>query len=699
MLKKKLKWNILLSIFLLCIVIIPYTLSKYSTKLTKKIIITPGQSEYDVIFNPNPPAGETVSGTMQNQHFIYGTAQNLTINSYEVDGYIFTGWTTKADGTGTHYTDGDLVNNLTSTNGGEFNLYAQWRDYIAEINGTYYKTLQKAVDAVPKDNTKTTIKLLWNTSESITVAQKQNIKFDLQNYTISNNGSKQVIVNNGTIDISNGTIKSSADYAAIDNESYGKINISGGKIIATGNRQAIYNNKGTVEITGGYLSSSIPTSLTDKERGTINNQSTGTLIITGGTIVSTTKTGVYNEGGALTIGTMDNDVDKTTLTIQGKTYGVKSNVSFGFYDGTIKGKKEAINKASLNYTVNTETGYEVTNGTEEIEGERYQTAYLANGCLVTFDPNGGTLSNNTRTVESGETIGVLPEPERSDDYNFDGWFTELEGGTKITEDTIITDDITFFAHWTKIDLAEVDGQGYGTLQEAVSAVSADGVLKIVKLNKNTKENITVLAGQNIEFDLQNYTITNSTSYSVITNNGTVKITNGTIKTTSSTNASAINNNAGGHLTISGGNIIAGGQRQALYNDKGTVEITGGYFTSSITATDKQRGTVHNLAGSTMTITGGTIVSKTQQAVYNLGTMTIGKEDGNVSTVSPEIQGTTYGLNTTTNVKLYDGIIKGGTSAIKDENKITEIETGYQIAHGTETIDSTTYQTAYLEVIE
>ena len=134
--------------------------------------------------------------------------------------------------------------------------FAHWTEnYSAMIGTTYYSTLQSAINAVPT-NTQTTITLCKNVSEALEVAKNKNIVFDLQNYTISNDGNKQVIVNNGTIAISNGTIESNADFATIDNNSGARLVISGGNIIATGTRGAIYNTGGTVEISGtAYLSS------------------------------------------------------------------------------------------------------------------------------------------------------------------------------------------------------------------------------------------------------------------------------------------------------------------------------------------------------------------------------------------------------------------------------------------------------------
>lgn len=81
---------------------------------------------YTIKFEANRGTGATGEGSMDDQEFTYGTAQNLSANAFTKDGYSFVGWNTKANGTGTSYTDEQRVNNLTTENGAEITLYAQW---------------------------------------------------------------------------------------------------------------------------------------------------------------------------------------------------------------------------------------------------------------------------------------------------------------------------------------------------------------------------------------------------------------------------------------------------------------------------------------------------------------------------------------------------------------------------------------------
>ena len=92
-----------------------------SSDCTIKVKVNWEANTYSIKFNAN-----NGSGTMSNLSMTYGTAKNLTANAFTYSDYTFAGWNTKADGTGTFYTDKASVNNLTETNGATFNLYAQW---------------------------------------------------------------------------------------------------------------------------------------------------------------------------------------------------------------------------------------------------------------------------------------------------------------------------------------------------------------------------------------------------------------------------------------------------------------------------------------------------------------------------------------------------------------------------------------------
>lgn len=75
---------------------------------------------------------------------------------------------------------------------------------------------------------------------------------------------------------------------------------------------------------------------------------------------------------------------------------------------------------------------------------------------VTFDPQGGELADNPKPdkVTFDSPYGTLTDPKPRTGYTFDGWFTEPEGGTKVTKDTTVAtaDNHTLYAHWKPVEL-------------------------------------------------------------------------------------------------------------------------------------------------------------------------------------------------------------------------------------------------------
>ena len=72
------------------------------------------------------------------------------------------------------------------------------------------------------------------------------------------------------------------------------------------------------------------------------------------------------------------------------------------------------------------------------QGQRY---------TITFNGNGGTPSVTSMTTID-QKLPELPTATHSGSYSFDGWYTEKNGGTKITTATLFDKDTTVYAHWT-----------------------------------------------------------------------------------------------------------------------------------------------------------------------------------------------------------------------------------------------------------
>lgn len=88
--------------------------------------------------------------------------------------------------------------------------------------------------------------------------------------------------------------------------------------------------------------------------------------------------------------------------------------------------------------------------------------------IITYNANGGVVSDISKTVTYAGTYGVLPTPARTG-YEFAGWFTEQNGGRKITSASTVdtADNQILYAHWY------TDLPGKTTMQ--VKLKSADSV--------------------------------------------------------------------------------------------------------------------------------------------------------------------------------------------------------------------------------
>ena len=114
-------------------------------------------------------------------------------------------------------------------------------------------------------------------------------------------------------------------------------------------------------------------------------------------------------------------VKSTYNTIEGKTATVSPNLTGDAHADSV----------ILTYT------FDATEGTP-----------AATEYTVKFDGNGGTSSVSTMKTTDKKLASPLPNATRSGSYSFDGWYTEKNGGTKITTSTVFDKDTTVYAHWT-----------------------------------------------------------------------------------------------------------------------------------------------------------------------------------------------------------------------------------------------------------
>lgn len=95
--------------------------------------------------------------------------------------------------------------------------------------------------------------------------------------------------------------------------------------------------------------------------------------------------------------------------------------------------------------------------------------------VVTFDANGGTVSQSSRNATYGITLGELPVPQRAH-YNFVGWYSAKTGGNEITSNTILerAENITVYAQWAKVTYKITFNPNGGNVTTTAKTVESGG---------------------------------------------------------------------------------------------------------------------------------------------------------------------------------------------------------------------------------
>ena len=116
------------------------------------------------------------------------------------------------------------------------------------------------------------------------------------------------------------------------------------------------------------------------------------------------------------------------------------------------------------------------------QGQRY---------TITFKGNGGSPSVTSMTTID-QKLPELPTATHSGRYSFDGWYTEKNGGTKITTATLFDKDTTVYAHWTYTGSTGGGGGGVTTYPITVkSAKNGDVTASHKSAAKGTTITLTV----------------------------------------------------------------------------------------------------------------------------------------------------------------------------------------------------------------
>ena len=623
--------------------------AKYISGESKTIHLNVRKPKYTIVFDANADASE-ITGTMENQVFKYGEAQNLRMNTYHREGYGFVNWNTEPDGSGTPYADKQQIENLFYIDGTTITLYAQWGspmptifeqvgvcEFNGEIDGVGQPITGDECDAFRGQTYIDTGKLLYSQDNYLLDFE---IGFKIVEYHSGENGNQATFA---TAKYESGS-ENAGNPGFVVRKSSDKIEIT---------QMINYNLKATAPFSAGSVTEVKVARVDEKIYYSING---GDFIQLQSNVGTSDYHNVPMWFGAAPAITYD-DQGNMILTPRRFLKAKLSNIyiKMGDYD-------------SLKHTITFHAG------------------------------EGATVNPGTKVLLGDSMMGSMPIPVRAD-HAFEGWYTA--DGTRIRSDSFITSNMDLYAHWsedTNICEVTVDNVAVGRGTSLASCIAAAGTQPAtITVLADMHENVTVGVGQDITFDLGDNIWSDGGNAAVITNNGKVHIINGTIM--SSQNNAVINNvkartsDPSPELYITGGTIIATGIKQAVYNkDGGYVEISG--TNTYLSSTSSGKATVQNLSNGRMVILGGTIESKGFVGILNESSaqsLVIGEQGNGIHQTNPTIRGANYGVNTSANIEFYDGVLMGVSGAINNQSRIGDNHDG-TLTSGTEEINGITYQT-------
>jgi uncharacterized protein (TIGR02145 family)/uncharacterized repeat protein (TIGR02543 family) len=110
---------------------------------------------------------------------------------------------------------------------------------------------------------------------------------------------------------------------------------------------------------------------------------------------------------------------------------------------------------------------------------RKDTTTPQNAYKITFNANGGSVTQEADTTGADGTLASLPTPTRSG-YTFKGWFTAATGGDSVTASRVYSANATIYAGWEAVSAPAAYtvtfNAGGGTVSPASVTTGADGKL-------------------------------------------------------------------------------------------------------------------------------------------------------------------------------------------------------------------------------
>lgn len=387
---------------------------------------------YTVQYNGNGNTGGTTNDSLHT----YDVASNLTANGFTKTGYHFDSWNTKADGTGTKYTNSQSVTNLTAANNGTVTLYARWSANTAVLhyNGN---------GGTPSGNAGVS-------------GNKNTVTYDSGNYWTGSSAARTGYTFTGYFTAaSGGTQVFGANGNAANGTGYWNSN----KWCWTG------ANGSTIELYAQWKITSYTITYNSRGGSAVASASRAYGSAVGnanGQLVTANTLPNGNAGGASSLkwGNEDVVIKKTAAGSGGRYYSFGSLTPGKTYTWTLvakgSGTWESVGQEQGGIkSIALAGSYQTFTHTFTANSNQYKAfVFYANSASAEIDIKSLSLQ------EGGVSMPTTTRPG----YTFNGWYTAASGGTKITgTEAMPANNVTYYAQWKVItytinyDLNKGDG--------------------------------------------------------------------------------------------------------------------------------------------------------------------------------------------------------------------------------------------------
>ena len=438
----------------------------FKTPITEPVELVASwrKARYTIKFDPN--GGE---GTMSDQDLIVDEEQQLPANQFTRKGYDFDGWNKESDGGGDSYSDKEAVNNLSTTEGAQVKLYAQWNPITytvtfdskdgSQVSDKEY-TIEKGIDSFETPTrTGYTFDGWYDGEDKVTTIGKGETgnrtleaKWKLETYKVTFNSKGGTQVSNKEYTVEQGIDSfetPTREHYVFEGWYDGEKKVEKIDKGETGNRDL--SAKWTAKVYKVTFDSKNGSQVSDKEY-TIEK---GIEKFETPTRTGYTFDGWY-DGEEKVTEIKDGETGNRTLEAKWKleTYTVIFDSNNG---SVISPMTYTIEQGIDTFETPTRTGYtfegwydgqtkveSIPNG--ETGNRSLEAKWKIETYTVTFDSkNGSAVSPKTYTIEKG--IDSFETPTRTG-YTFDGWYDGEDKVTTIGKGE--TGNRTLIAKWTPV---------------------------------------------------------------------------------------------------------------------------------------------------------------------------------------------------------------------------------------------------------